>query len=142
MKRSELITSSRRKCRKAHFTAPSHERRKLMSSPLSKELRKKYGVRSLPIRKDDEVTVRRGEHKGADIYKVITVRRQKYVIHLHGITTEKSNGTTVPIGIHPSNVEIVKLKIDKDRKMALERKSTHRFMDINKGKIQEAEVAV
>lgn len=28
-----------------------------MSSPLSKELRQKYNVRSMPIRKDDEVQV-------------------------------------------------------------------------------------
>ena len=28
-----------------------------MSAPLSKELRKKYNVRSIPIRKDDEVMV-------------------------------------------------------------------------------------
>ena len=29
----------------AHFTAPSSVRRKLMSSPLNKELKTKYGVR-------------------------------------------------------------------------------------------------
>ena len=31
-----------------------------MSSTLSKDLRTKYGVRSMPIRKDDEVSVRNG----------------------------------------------------------------------------------
>ena len=31
-----------------------------MSATLSKDLRKKYGVRSMPIRKDDEVTVLKG----------------------------------------------------------------------------------
>jgi len=30
----------------AHFSAPSDERRKLMSAPLSSELRTKYSVRS------------------------------------------------------------------------------------------------
>jgi hypothetical protein len=39
------VTSSRRKCRKAHFSAPSHIRQKIMSSPLSKELREKHSVR-------------------------------------------------------------------------------------------------
>ena len=29
-----------------------------MSTPLSKDLRQKYSVRSIPIRKDDEVQVR------------------------------------------------------------------------------------
>lgn len=55
------VTSSRRKQRKAHFTAPSHIRRIIMSSHLSKELRNKYRVRAVPIRKDDEVTVVRGK---------------------------------------------------------------------------------
>ena len=49
------VTISRRKQRKAHFTAPSSVRRVIMSAPLSKELRAKYNVRSLPLRKDDEV---------------------------------------------------------------------------------------
>ncbi len=57
MKFNKLVTSSRRKNRQRHFSAPSHIRRKIMSAPLSKELRKKYGVRSIPIRKDDEVQV-------------------------------------------------------------------------------------
>lgn len=30
-----------------------------MSAPLSKELRQKYNVRTMPIRKDDEVQVRK-----------------------------------------------------------------------------------
>lgn len=57
MKLNPFVTSSRRKNRKRHFNAPSHIRRKIMSSPLSKELRQKYNVRSMPIRKDDEVQV-------------------------------------------------------------------------------------
>ena len=43
------IASSRRKSRKAHFSAPSSERRTIMSAPLSKELREKYNVRYLPL---------------------------------------------------------------------------------------------
>ena len=58
MKFNPLVSSSRRKNRKRHFNAPSHIRRRIMSSPLSKELRQKYNVRSIPIRKDDEVQVR------------------------------------------------------------------------------------
>jgi large subunit ribosomal protein L26e len=58
MKRNQFVSSSRRKARKRYFTAPSHIRRRLMSAPLNKELRRRYNVRSLPIRKDDEVAVR------------------------------------------------------------------------------------
>ena len=46
--RSLGIASSRRKSRKAHFGAPSSERRFIMSAPLSKELREKHNVRSTP----------------------------------------------------------------------------------------------
>ena len=34
-----------------------------MSAPLSQELRAKHGVRSIPVRKDDEVQVVRGTYK-------------------------------------------------------------------------------
>lgn len=57
MKFNKHVTSDRSKNRKRHFEAPSHIRRKLMSAPLSKELRQKYNVRRMPIRKDDEVQV-------------------------------------------------------------------------------------
>ena len=56
MKFSPSVSSSRRKCRKAYFNAPASVRRVQMSASLSKELRQKYNVRSLPIRKDDEVS--------------------------------------------------------------------------------------
>ena len=41
---SPSVSSSRRKARKAHFTAPSHIRRVMMSSPLSEALKNKYNV--------------------------------------------------------------------------------------------------
>lgn len=64
MKFNSQVSSSRRKSRKRHFQAPSHIRRKLMSAPLSKELRTKYNVRAMPIRKDDEVVVSTQEQVG------------------------------------------------------------------------------
>ena len=47
MKYSTSVSSSRRKSRKAHFSAPSSVRRKIMSSPLSSELKTKHGVREI-----------------------------------------------------------------------------------------------
>ncbi|KAJ2725490.1 60S ribosomal protein L26A [Coemansia sp. Benny D115] len=122
MKFSRDVTSSRRKCRKAHFTAPSHIRRKLMSSALSKDLRKKYEVRSIPVRTGDEVIVTRGANKGRE-GKVVSVYRKKWVIHIDRLVREKSNGATTPIGIHPSNVAITALKLTKDREEILARKA-------------------
>ncbi|KAJ9123113.1 60S ribosomal protein L26B [Naganishia vaughanmartiniae] len=94
-----------------------------MSSSLNKELRAKHNVRSIPIRKDDEVLIVRGKYKGKE-GKVTQVYRKKWVIHVERVTKDRSNGATVQIGIHPSNVVITSLKLDADRKAILERKST------------------
>ncbi|KAH9958282.1 translation protein SH3-like domain-containing protein, partial [Russula dissimulans] len=115
------VSSSRRKSRKDHFSAPSSVRRKIMSSSLSKELRNKYHARSLPVRKDDEVRIVRGKYKGRD-GKVTQVYRKKWVIHVDRVQRDKANGSSVPIGIHPSNVVITTIKLDKDRRAILERK--------------------
>merc|ERR1711920_23111 len=103
-------------------TAPSHIRRKLMSAPLSKDLRTKYSVRSLPVRRDDEVMIVRGHYHDRE-GKVTQVYRKKWRIHIERVTRDKAYGQTVPIGIHPSKVMITKLKIDKDRKALLDRKA-------------------
>jgi large subunit ribosomal protein L26e len=79
-----------------------------------------FQVRSIPIRKDDEVTIVRGSYKGRE-GKVTSVYRLKYVIHIERVTRDKASGQSVPVGIHPSNVVINKLKIDQDREDILER---------------------
>jgi len=140
MKFNPRVSSSRRKSRKAHFTAPSSVRRVLMSAPLSADLRNKYNVRSVPVRKDDEVQVVRGTFKGRD-GKVVQVYRRKWVIHVERITREKVNGSTVNVGIDPSKVVVTKLKLDKDRKALLDRKAKGRAADKAKGKFTAEEVA-
>ncbi|GAB7326148.1 hypothetical protein MBLNU13_g10157t2 [Cladosporium sp. NU13] len=114
------LHSSRRKSRKEHFNAPSSVRRVIMSAPLSKELREKYNVRSIPLRKDDEVVIKRGSNKGRE-GKITACYRLKYVIHIERVTREKTNGQSVPIGIAASKVEVTKLHMDKDREAILER---------------------
>lgn len=93
-----------------------------MSAPLSKELRQKYNVKSMPIRKDDEVQIVRGSFKDRE-GKVTECYRKKFVIHVERVTRDKANGSSIPVGINTSNVVITKLKIDNDRKALLERKA-------------------
>ncbi|MBZ3885300.1 60S ribosomal protein L26 [Sciurus carolinensis] len=125
MKFNLFVTSDRSKNCKRHFNVPSHIRRKIMSSPLSKELRQKYNVRSMPIRKDDKVQVVRGHYKGRN------------VIYIKRVQQEKANGTTVHVGIHPSKVVITRLELDKDPKKILERKAKSRQVRKEKGKYKE-----
>ncbi|CAF9903576.1 MAG: hypothetical protein GOMPHAMPRED_000394 [Gomphillus americanus] len=117
--------SSRRKSRKAHYGAPSSLRRNIMSASLTKELKDKYNVRSIPIRKDDEVLITRGSNKGRE-GKITAVYRLKYVVHVERVNKDKVNGQSVPLGIHPSNCVITKLKLDKDRENILERRKVGR----------------
>ena len=114
MKFNKFVSSARRKNRRRHFAAPSHIRRKIMSAPLSKELRKKYNVRSIPVRKDDEVMVTRGHFKGQQSGKVVQCYRRKFAIHIERIQREKANGATVPVGIHPSKVSFFKSNVNSE----------------------------
>jgi len=92
-------------------------------------------VRSIPIRKDDEVTIVRGSNKGRE-GKVTSVYRLKWVIHVDRVAREKSNGQSVPLGIAPSKVVITSLKLDKDREEILARIAKGR--ELNKEKTQKA----
>eukprot|EP00004_Rigifila_ramosa_P005020 TRINITY_DN15474_c0_g1_i1.p1 TRINITY_DN15474_c0_g1~~TRINITY_DN15474_c0_g1_i1.p1 ORF type:complete len:169 (+),score=32.54 TRINITY_DN15474_c0_g1_i1:482-988(+) len=130
----------RKESRKAHFTAPSSVRRVIMSASLSQELRQKYNTRSIPIRKDDEVTVVRGKYKNRE-GKVLSVYRRRWVIQIERLTRDRANGATVPVTIDPSKVVITKLKLDKDRKAILDRKNRSKATEAKgKGKYSEADV--
>lgn len=48
-------------------------------------------MRSLPVRKDDEVMIIRGDLKGRE-GKVVQVYRKKWAIHVEKVTHEKANG--------------------------------------------------
>ncbi|KAL5064860.1 hypothetical protein RYX36_026597 [Vicia faba] len=89
-----------------------------MSAPLSSDLRAKYNVYSMLVRKDNEAQVVRGTFTGCE-GKVTQVYRHKWVIHIERITREKVNGSTVNVGVNPLKVVIMKMRLDKDRKSLL-----------------------
>jgi large subunit ribosomal protein L26e len=93
----------------------------MMSSHLSKDLKNKYDVRAMPVRKGDQVKILRGDFKGRE-GKVETVYRRRRCIYIEKIVKEKTNGQQAKIPIHPSNCTITSLKLDKDRKAILEKK--------------------
>merc|ERR1712086_1158726 len=120
MKFSTDVSSSPRKSR---FAAPSSVRRKLMSASLSKELRRQYGVRSLPIRKNDEVRLVRGKNTDSETTGQVTcVYRKRWYVNVDFLERSKCNKSAVPLNIHPSNLVITKIMMDKDREALLARK--------------------
>ena len=93
-----------------------------MSSHLSKDLKAKWNVRSIPVRKGDTVKIMRGTYKGRT-GKVQSVYRRRWCIYIEKLVKEKVNGQQANLPIHPSNVEITALRIDRDRKTLLARKA-------------------
>lgn len=99
------------KQRKAHFAAPLHRRRKMLSAPLSKELRFKYNRRAFPVRKGDTVKLSRGDFLGTE-GKVTEVNLKKFKLSVEGIKREKADGRSVFVQVVPSKVVITKLNTD------------------------------
>ena len=119
---SWISSKQPRKQRKYVYNAPLHLKHRFLSSNLSKELRKKYGKRNLPLRKGDEVLVMRGafRKKKAKVSKV-DLKRTRIV--LEGIQRTKKDGSKVNVYFHPSVLQIQSLNLDdKSRTNALNRK--------------------
>jgi large subunit ribosomal protein L26e len=121
MKRHQ-IASKRRAQRKLQLGAPSSVKRKLMSSHLNKSLRDQYKIRSLPIKRGDEVKILKGKGKGKT-GKVVQVYRKRNVIYVDKVQRDKQNGQTVFLPIKPSYCVIEKLLINKDRTKTIEKRA-------------------
>jgi large subunit ribosomal protein L24 len=103
-----------RKQRKYLAKAPIHIKRKMMGANLSKELRKKYGKKTLPLRKGDVVKVMRGKFKGKT-GKVLDVKLKRHKIQVENIQVKKQDGSKVNAPLRASNLQIIELNLE-DRK--------------------------
>ncbi|MHA1686352.1 MAG: 50S ribosomal protein L24 [Candidatus Heimdallarchaeaceae archaeon] len=124
-------TKQPKKQRKRLYNAPMHRRIKMMTAPLSHELRNKYGVRRLPVHKGDRVVVFQNKHADDEIKgRVIEVLPKKYAIYIESYSKEKADGTIVSFPVHPSNVVITSLNLrDRRRRELIKRKSTKEITD-------------
>lgn len=122
MKLNSAITASRRKCRKAYFTANAETRAKMMSSRLSKELREVHKIKTMPIRRGDVVEIFTGGHRGTG--RVVEVRRRDYKICVEGINQKarSQEAKPIPYPIHPSNCIIKELYMNGSRHRAIKRR--------------------
>lgn len=104
-----------------------------MACRLSKDLRLKYKVRNLPIRKNDEVKILKGKARNKT-GKITCCYRKRWCVYVDKVTRDKQNGQPVNIPIKPSYCVIEKLHLDKDRKDLLERASAAALKDGKKHK--------
>ena len=104
------------------YRAPYAVRSKQVSGSLSKELRKKYGKRSVRLTLDDSVKIIRGEYKGID-GKITKISIPKSSVAIEGIKKEKLKGEKIDVYIPSSNILVTSINTDDHwRKSKLEGK--------------------
>jgi large subunit ribosomal protein L24 len=110
--------------RRAKRETPYHQRKKDFNVHLSSDLRKKYGIRSLPVRKDDTVLIMRGKFSGLQ-KRVAHVSLKKRKVQIEGVKMTKTDGTEIFFWLEPSNLLLTNLgKIDDGRKKIIDRKKS------------------
>ena len=99
------------------YRATMQTRSKQLGSALSKDLRKKYGKRSVRVVEGDNVTILRGEFKGAD-GKVAKVSTEKSSVAIEGVKKEKTKGDKFDVYIHASNLVVTSLNTEDKRRVS------------------------
>ena len=104
------------------YRATMATRSKQLGSPLSKDLQKRYGKRSIRVVLGDTVKVMRGEYRGVD-GKISKVSIADNSVAIEGVKKEKSKGEKFDVLIRSTNVVITNLNLDDHwRKTKLEGK--------------------
>lgn len=111
-------SSQPRKQRKFRANAPMHIKRKFMNVSLAKELRKKYGKRSLSIRKGDVVKIMKGKYKKKQ-GKVTDVKTKLGKIYIEGIQVKKTDGSKVNVSLRAPNLQIVQLNTEDKKRFKM-----------------------
>jgi len=105
------------KQRKYRFNAPLHIKGEFLNAHLSKDLRTKYGRRSLRVRTGDKVRIMRGQFKRQEgkVEEVDVIRSRLFITK---VEHTKRDGTKARYPIQPSNVLIVEINTDDKMRMA------------------------
>ncbi len=93
------------------YRATMATRSKQLGSPLSKDLQKRYGKRSIRVVLGDTVKVMRGEYRGVD-GKISKVSIADNSVAIEGVKKEKSKGEKFDVLIRSTNVVITNLNLD------------------------------
>ncbi|TFG10041.1 50S ribosomal protein L24 [Candidatus Thorarchaeota archaeon] len=112
---------SPRKQRKRIHKGSIHTHKNMLKCRLDEFLREEYGFRSLLVKKGDLVRVMRGQFREIE-GKVTRVDYRAVRVYIDAASTTKADGKEASIPIHPSNLMLVKLELDDERKKRIEEK--------------------
>ncbi len=101
-----MVSKKPAKQRKETKEMPLHQRKRLVSAHLSKELRDSLKRRSLAVRKGDTVKIMRGKYRGKT-GKVAKVDLRKGRVYIENLARKKGDATEVLIPFNASNLMIV-----------------------------------
>jgi len=104
-----------RKQRKHLANAPLHLRKKFVSVNLSKELRKKYSTRNIPVKKGDKIRILRGKFKKKQ-GRITKVKYKISKVSVEGIQVKKQDGSKADIKLNPSNLQIIDLNLEDSKR--------------------------
>jgi len=113
-----------RKQRSALLKIKQHQTSKIFMVRLDEPLQEEWGIKRMPLRKDDEVRVIKNEMTDVE-GKVLNLNRRTRTIQIEECTLEKKSGATYYIPISPNNVILTKLggkKMDPWRQKIIDRK--------------------
>jgi large subunit ribosomal protein L24 len=112
-----------RKQRNYRKNAPLHIKQGFMGAHLSKELRQKHSIRTLPVVKGDKVKIMRGQFKKRE-NKIERIDLKAGKVYVTGVDFTKKDGSRAQYPFKPSNIMILELNMDdKKRKATLDRKA-------------------
>jgi large subunit ribosomal protein L24 len=117
----KISSKSPRKQRRSIRKDPIHANKKRLKCRLDEFLREEHGIKSLVIKKGDLVRVMRGQFRDTE-GTVTGVSYSKGRVYIESATTTKADGKEASIPIHPSNLILVKLAMNDDRKKVIEKK--------------------
>lgn len=112
------VSSKPRKVRKQQLACSKHLRPRRLHAQLSKNLNSQYGTRSIAIRKGDRVLLTRGDYAGQED-EVTEVDLDKGFVYVKEVTQEKADGTKSFVPVRASNLQIIKLNLDDEKRQKI-----------------------
>ena len=113
---------SPRKQRRMLHKGSIHSKRRHLRCMLDEFLQEEHNIRRIVPKKGDLARVMRGEYRDTE-GKIVRVDYRRMRVYLDSASTTKADGKETQVPVHPSNLLIVKLELDDDRKRLLEEKA-------------------
>jgi large subunit ribosomal protein L24 len=133
--RAWISSKKPNKQRKYRFNATLNIRGSFLNVHLSKDLREKYGTRSLRARTGDKVRILRGQFKKQE-GKIEEVNMKHLKVYIAKIEHVKRDGTKARYPIEPSNLMLVELNTD-DKKRLVDMKKSETKVKAEKPKVEK-----